>query len=97
MTDSKFAWVCSSILGMTISGIGRARMLALFVVMIATSNLAIAHPNHAVEVVSADSPLHTVIQPSHAIVWATLVIGLWVLIQFRRRLLHGRLLRQRAG
>jgi hypothetical protein len=53
------------------------------------SSLSMAHSGHAVEVVSAQSPLHYVLQPEHAVsgllLAAATAIGLWQLHAAHRR------------
>ncbi len=49
----------------------------------AQSSVTLAHSGHTVEVVSAQSPLHYVLQPEHAsggvLLAAAIAIGLWQL------------------
>jgi hypothetical protein len=62
----------------------------LAVGLASTSNsLALAHSGHTVEVVSAHSPLHYMLQPEHAVggllLAAVTALGLWQLHAAHRR------------
>jgi hypothetical protein len=42
-----------------------------------TSSYALAHPGHAVEITSTDSPVHYLVQPEHALPVVVIMAGAW--------------------
>ncbi len=58
-----------------------APALVSFAALVFLNANALAHPGHAVEVTAADSPMHYIVQPEHAAIWAVLAIGTWLVVR----------------